>query len=343
MSPAASAEPAGDPDPAPPAADAEQRSARRAGASLTGRPAEVLADYRDALTTAPLSEHARRGYASRVAGFLDWLATGPDRAPAGDPLSEPPARDYAVRDYRRWLKTDRKATPWTINAHLTALDHFYSHHLGLGAPVITRERITPTAPQALDEDEQRRFVRAANRCGSTRNTAIALLLLYTGLRVEEAETLNVDDVPISTRRGKVIVRDGKGHVYREVPLHRSARTAIRAWLDQRSTHRGAEQTPALFLSRRGDRLRIRAIRYIIAEIGLAAALVHDSGPATDTSRVHPHTLRHSFATQLLRKGTDIVLVADLMGHATVNTTRSYTRSSETDRAHAIEQALITDE
>ncbi|HEY6423505.1 MAG TPA: tyrosine-type recombinase/integrase [Pseudonocardiaceae bacterium] len=208
---------------------------------------------------------------------------------------------------------------------------------------MTRERFTPTAPQSLDEDEQRRFIRAANRCGSTRNTALALLLLYTGLRVEEVQALDVDDVATSARRGKVIVRDGKGHVYREVPLHRSARTAIRAWRDERPTHRGADQTPALFLSRRGDRLRVRAIRYIVTEIGAAAGLIHESGPHASTSRVHPHTLRHSFATQLLRNGIDIVIVADVMGHATVDTTRSYTRSSETDRAHAIEHALITDE
>lgn len=341
MTAAVAVEPTGEPDRAPPAA--EQRSVRRAGATLSGRLAEVLAGYRSALVTADLSEHARRGYASRVAGFLDWLAADPDLAAEGDPLAESHARDYAVRDYRSWLKTIRKATPWTINAHLTALEHFYGHHLGLGAPVVTRERITSTAPQSLEELEQRRFVRAAGRCGSARNTAIALLLLYTGLRVEEAEALDVEDVRVSARRGKVIVRDGKGGIYREVPLHRAARAAIRAWLDERPRHRGAEGSRALFLSRRGERMRVRAIRYVVAELGLAARLVHESGPHVGKSRVHPHTLRHTFATQLLRKGVDIVIVADLMGHATLDTTRSYTRSSETDRARAIEAALITDE
>jgi hypothetical protein len=94
----------------------------------------VLSDYRAALATAALSPHARRGYASRVAGFLDWLDTGPDLGADVDPLAQPTGRDYAVRDYRSWLKTVRRATPWTVNAHLTALDHFYAHHLGLGAP-----------------------------------------------------------------------------------------------------------------------------------------------------------------------------------------------------------------
>jgi integrase len=56
------------------------------------------------------------------------------------------------------------------------------------------ERITQTAPESLDENEQRRFIRACGRCGSARNAAIALLLLYTGLRIEEVEAVDIDDV-----------------------------------------------------------------------------------------------------------------------------------------------------
>ena len=101
---------------------------------------------------------------------------------------------------------------------------------------------------------------------------------------------------------------------------------------------------ALFLSRRGERLRVRALRYVVAELGVDARMVHEPGhPDAGKSRVHPHTLRHTFGTQLLRNGVDIVVVADLMGHATLDTTRSYTRSSEADRARAIDQALIADE
>ena len=149
---------------------------------------------------------------------------------------------------------------------------------------------------------------------------------------------------MSARRGRVIVRDGKGGVYREVPLHRAARVALRAWLDARPAHRGDADTPALLLSRRGERIGVRALRYVVAELGQAAGLVVESGhPDAGASRVHPHTLRHTFATQLLRNGVDIVVVADLMGHATLDTTRAYTRSSEADRDRAIDTALIADE
>jgi site-specific recombinase XerD len=319
---------------------------RVAGAGLSGRWAVVLGDYQAALGRADLSGHARRGYAGRVATFLDWLAGDPDLGAQVDPLGDPHGRDFAVRDYRAWLKTVQRAKPATINAHLTALDHFYGAHLGLGRPVAKRERIPTTAPEALQEVEQRKFLRAAQKCGSVRNTAITLLLLYTGLRVEEVQDLDIEDVPISVRRGKVIVRAGKGEdggVYREVPLHHAAREALRAWLDERTKHRGAADTRALFLNRLGGRLFVRSIRTIVTDIGQAAGLVHDSGPDAGKSRVHPHTLRHTFGTQLLRNNVDIVIVADLMGHATLDTTRSYTRSSEADRARAIEKTLITDE
>jgi integrase len=80
-----------------------------------------------------------------------------------------------------------------------------------------------------------------------RNAAIGLLILYTVLRVGEVEALDIDDTQISARRGKVIIRDGKGGIYREIPLHHAARAALRTWLDVRPSRRGADDTRALFL------------------------------------------------------------------------------------------------
>lgn len=308
------------------------------------RAEEVLADYRAALARADLSDDARRAYASRVAGFLDWLAAAAGLD--GDPLTDPHARDFAVRDYRAHLKTVRKAKPNTINAALTALDHFYAHHLGLGRPQARREQQPTTAPEALDESEQRRFLRSVARHASTRDRAIALVLLYAGLRADELAQLDVEDVPVSARRGKVVVRAGKGRdggTYREVQLHRAAREAVRAWLDERPDWSGAEETSALWLNRRGGRLSVRSVNTIVRELATAAGLVHDAGPEAGKARVHPHTLRHTFGTQLLRNGVDVVTVADLMGHAKLDSTRVYTRSSAADREQAIDTALLTDE
>jgi integrase/recombinase XerC len=309
--------------------------------ALTGPWADVASEYRAALERADLSPHARRGYASRVAGYLAWLEAGPDLGSDVDPLTDPAGRDYAVRDYRRWLKTVRRAKPSTINSTITALEHFYTYHLRLGRPEIRREHLQNTAPEALEPMEQRRFLRAAGRA-SERDAALALTLFYSGLRVAELAALNLEDVPISARRGKVVVRAGKGRdggTYREVPLHHAAREALQRWLTVRATHPGARDTDALFLSRLGDRLGDRSIRSVIGEVGRSAGLVDDDGEP----RVHPHTLRHTFGTNMVREGVDLVTVADLMGHARVDTTRGYARSSLVGQAAAIEAALMSDE
>jgi integrase len=194
-------------------------------------------------------------------------------------------------------------------------------------------------------DCARRRPPRCRRCPATTGTwaAIGKLLLYTGLRIEEVEALDLDDIVISARRGKVIVRDGKGGVYREVPLHRAARTALRAWLDERPQHRGAEDSPRC--SCLGVANGCGCAPFATWSPNSVSTPAWCTSPATRTpaSRGSTRTLRHTFGTQLLRNGVDIVVVADLMGHASLDTTRSYTRSSKADRARAIDQALITDE
>ncbi|GAB2485848.1 hypothetical protein [Nocardiopsis aegyptia] len=87
--------------------------------------ATVFTGYAAALERAPLDAHTRRAYACRVRSFLAWLD---DAAPAGgDPLTDEHGRDFAARDYRAHLKTVLKRTPATANAHLVALDHFFTH------------------------------------------------------------------------------------------------------------------------------------------------------------------------------------------------------------------------
>ncbi|RCW46149.1 integrase/recombinase XerC [Halopolyspora algeriensis] len=318
----------------------------RPGSSSSPRSHRILAEYRAALARANLSDDARRAYASRVAGFLDWLATGRDPQAGDDPLREAPARDAAVRDYRAHLKTVRRAKPNTINAVLTALDHFYTHHLGLGRPVACRENRPATAPAALDEGEQRRFLQAVQQHASTRDRAIVLMLLYAGLRAEELARLDVADVPVSARRGTVLVRAGRGRdrgTRREVQLHRAAREAVHVWLQERSSWPGSGSSEALWLNRRGGRLSVRSVNTIVREIAVVAGLVHESGAHAGKARVHPHTLRHTFAAQLLRSGVDVVTVADLMGHAKLDSTRVHARSSSADRSRAIDTALVTGE
>ncbi|MFG1928635.1 tyrosine-type recombinase/integrase [Cryptosporangium sp. NPDC048952] len=212
---------------------------------------------------------------------------------------------------------------------LTALDHFYDH-LGLGHAVARREDLPAAAPRALDEAEQRRFLRQAEKLDSARDKAIAYLLFYTGIRVAELTALDEDDVPISARKGKVIVRSGKGDRFREVPLHGEPRPIVQAWRADRADWPGAGETTALFLNRYGNRLSDRSVDERIAQLGTDAGI----------EGLTPHVLRHTFGTRLLRGGADVVLVAELMGHARLGTTRRYTLPTAADREQAIELLLV---
>lgn len=158
-----------------------------------------------------------------------------------------------------------------------------------------------------------------------RDKAVGLLGFYAGLRVAELAALDVADVVVSARKGKVIVWHGKGDAYREVPLHATARAAVDAWVKDRRGWPGTDGA-ALFLNRRGGRLSDRSLGQIVGRLGSEAGI----------DGLSSHVLRHSFGTNLVRQGTDVVLVAELMGHRRLDTTRRYALPSAADRQRAID-------
>lgn len=161
----------------------------------------VLEGYLLWLERQPFSPNTRIAYRRWVQQFVLYLNTYP--AVYGDPLSEPSARDYAVRDFKSHLKTIHHAKPTSANLALAALDHFYTRYLQMGNPRVEREELPSQAPRALSPEEQKRFLRAVERQSNTRDQAIGTLLFYTALRISECVQLNIDDVMISERKGQV--------------------------------------------------------------------------------------------------------------------------------------------
>ena len=246
----------------------------------------------------------------------------------GDPLTDAHARNYAVRDYKTYLKTVRKRKPNTVNIALAGIDHFY-RFLQMEAAQVKREDLPMLAPKALAPDEQQRLLRAIERCNSVRDKAVTRLLFYTGLRVGECTALNLDDVLLSARKGIVIIRSGKGDRYREVPLNAEVQDTLKNWLKDRHERFLETENPAFFLNRQGIRLSTRAIDLIIRKFG------KDTGLALSA-----HILRHTCLTNLVRKGHDLVLVAEIAGHRRLETTRRYSLPTEEDRAAAMESLSI---
>lgn len=299
-----------------------RRQRGRRPVPLSGRLESVHAGYVAGLATAPVSAETRRTYASKARQYLAWLeAADVD----GDPLVDPAARDCAVRRWRSHLLTVAGQAPATVNNALAAVDDFYTRR-GMGGAAAQRADLPATPPRALGGRAQRRWLRAVEAHPSPRDRALVGIPFYAGARIAETVGLDTGDLRISARKPVVRIH-GKGDRIRDVPLHPKLRTDLQRWLAERPTWPGADTNPALFLNHRGGRLSVRGARDIIARIANAAGLDDDTTA---------HVLRHTFATTLVRGGADLVIVAELLGHARLETIRGYTNPTADDRTKAVD-------
>lgn len=303
----------------------------RAKTVLTPEHEELMDGY-DRYLSKALPGQTTRTYSSAVRVYLSWIETGEHD---GDPLTEADPRNWAVRDYKGYLLTQLKRSPATVNKTLAALDNFYTH-LGLGPALrsdgkgITRHDIPRRAPKALEPRAATRYVRAVEACQSARDRLMALLPLYAGLRVSEVAGLDVNDITMTARKGTIRVL-GKGTKVRTIDVNAELRPAVQAYLVVR---RAMEtDSKALFLTRIGTRPTPEAVDDVIAAITRSAGL---------DEHVTAHTLRHTFGTTLVRRRVDIVTVAELMGHSSIETTRLYSRPSAEDMERAVALLVFDD-
>ena len=166
-----------------------------------------------------------------------------------------------------------------------------------------------------------------------RDAAMVELLYSSGLRVAELTGL---DVRASAQARGWIDFDaaeahvlGKGSKRRTVPVGQAAMAALRIWLEQRQTLRGAAASPALFIGRHGTRLTSQTVWQRLRARSAQAGL---------STPVHPHMLRHSFASHVLQSSSDLRAVQELLGHANIGTTQVYTRLDFQHLARAYDAA-----
>ena len=171
-----------------------------------------------------------------------------------------------------------------------------------------------TLPQALSTDQAIQFVDIqGDGLLETRDHAILELFYSSGLRLSELVNLDTDRLDFS--EGTVTVT-GKGNKTRIVPMGSHAMNAIQTWLQHRARIQIAEANPnALFVTQQGRRITPRAVQYRVKEWAIK------QGVNTD---MHPHLLRHSFATHVLQSSQDLRAVQEMLGHANISTTQVYT-------------------
>ena len=248
-----------------------------------------------------------------------------------------------VADWKAHQQTVEKAAPNTINVRLGAVSRFFAWAVKQGlarenpAAEISSLRLPPRQPKSLDKVYVRRLLRHISKGGQLRDLAIAELLLGAGLRVSELLALQSGDVTLNDRSGQVVVRRGKGAVHRSVPLTTAVRRALQAYLAgpafqawQRDHPELAEDLP-LWVGERGALKDRSGIFLLLRKYARLAGL--------DPDQLSPHVLRHTFATRYLAANPgDFRGLADLLGHASINTVMIYTVPSEDDLADRMEAA-----
>lgn len=236
--------------------------------------------------------------------------------------AETPLRHLQVQHMRRFVaqlhsrglggkSLARMISAWRGFFQFLALRHEFSANpcVGLKAPKSAR-----LLPQALSPDEASRLMEVKTETAlEMRDKAMLELFYSSGLRLAELVSLDFHPDSIDLQAGMVRIT-GKGGKTREVPLGSHACAAIRAWLPLREALAREGET-ALFVGKHGRRLGPRAVQYRLEQWALKLNI---------SSRVHPHTLRHSFASHLLQSSGDLRAVQELLGHANISTTQVYT-------------------
>ncbi|QZT33656.1 tyrosine-type recombinase/integrase [Caldalkalibacillus thermarum TA2.A1] len=228
-------------------------------------------------------------------------------------------KGYARTDVQQYIDylVAKKKSAATINKIWNAIKK-YSRWAGKEETIEDIAVVQPPsyyteAPKSLSQVERNRLIREVDRSGNKRDFAIVMMLLNTGLRVSELVSLDRSDVEISERKGSVRVV-GKGNRERVIPLNKEARRALQKYLDERT-----DSHPALFLSNRGQRISVRSVQYLLEKHG-----------------VHPHQLRHTFITGLVRNNTDIAVIQSMSGHTSTKMIVRYSQPTEEDKLQAVE-------
>ena len=269
-----------------------------------------------ALLGASRAPRTVEAYRRDLAALSEYL----DKPIAGASLEE-------LERYTASLRADGLAAT-TIARRTAASRSFFRHQQLLGlrddnpAAAVKLPRRAKPLPKTLSPGEAERLIDAAKgtQLRNLRDQALVELMYGAGLRVSEAVGLDKGGVDLDDRFVRVT---GKGGKERVVPIGRHAADAVRRYLSRGRPYLDRRHRPELFLNAKGGPLTRAGAFLILRRLAETAGL--------DPTRVHPHILRHSFATHLLEGGADLRSVQEMLGHADLSTTELYTHVSDTRR------------
>jgi len=272
-----------------------------------------------AVSAARLAPRTVDAYRRDLTAFAAWLGRTPSAASTEE-----------LERYVSELRAEGLAAT-TIARRLAAIRSFFRHQVLIGAregnpaAEVRLPRRARKLPRTLSPGEAERLVEAANGTSprDLRDRALVELLYGAGLRVSEAVGLEKNGVDLDERLVRSI---GKGDKERIVPLGRNAADALRRYLSRGRSFLDSRHRPELFLNSRGGPLTRAGAFLILRRLAEKAGL--------EPTRIHPHLLRHSFATHLLEGGADLRSVQEMLGHADLATTELYTHVTDRRRREA---------
>jgi integrase/recombinase XerD len=294
-------------------------TAAACAASMTDHIHDPEVDRFLAVASARLAPRTIDSYRRDLKSLAEWLGRPPSSATTEE-----------LEGYLAELRAAGRAGT-TIARRAAALRTFFRHLVLVGvraenpAAELAAPRRARRLPRTLSPSEAERLIEAAK--GTTpralRDRALVELLYGAGLRVSEAVGLERGAVDLEARLVRTV---GKGDKERVVPIGRQAVDAVRRYAARGRPFLDRRHQPELFLNAQGGPLTRAGAFLILRRLAVSAGL--------DPARVHPHLLRHSFATHLLEGGADLRSVQEMLGHADLATTELYTHVSDRRRRDA---------
>ncbi len=269
------------------------------------------------------SEHTTKNYKRDLDKFIKFLS---DNSTSLERCDEQDIRLFVNRERRKGL------SPRSIQRVLSSCRSFFNYlveHKGFEknhAQNISSPKSSKSLPKALDADLIQKLLNFKPKTElETRDKAIAELFYSSGLRLSELQGIDMGDISIKERTCRVV---GKGNKTRDLPIGRQAIKSLRDWILIREKYSN-ENDLAIFINKQGKRLSNRSIQARLKKLSTERGL-----PA-----VHPHMLRHSFASHILESSGDLRAVQEMLGHSDIGTTEIYTKldfqhlSKVYDKAH----------